>query len=164
MVDLFYVDGMRLLLDACAETLETVVLDPQDPCGEQFSLKGVQALANNLAARPSLRNFDLSRNKSLRALGIPASSIVAHQTPLLFLSTCSRQSHPLRSPRSSSFIATATSVTQDAGTQLRFSTAIYHKPRKRWRPHGIVGDWRYYARSITCRNFGWSCGRVFGVL
>ena len=35
-VDLFCVDGMRLLLDACSETLETVVLDPQDPCGEQF--------------------------------------------------------------------------------------------------------------------------------
>ena len=27
-VDLFCVDGMRLLLDVCAETLETVVLDP----------------------------------------------------------------------------------------------------------------------------------------
>ena len=46
-----------------------------------FSLKVVQALANNLAARPSLRDFDLSRNKSLRALGIPASSIAA-QAPV----------------------------------------------------------------------------------
>ena len=35
-MDLFKVDGMRLLLDACAETLESVVLHPTDPRSEQL--------------------------------------------------------------------------------------------------------------------------------
>jgi hypothetical protein len=40
----FYdVDGMQLLLDACAKSLEVVVLNPADPLGEQLSLKGMQA-------------------------------------------------------------------------------------------------------------------------
>ena len=33
-MDLFYVQGMRFLLDACAETLETLRLYPTDPLGE----------------------------------------------------------------------------------------------------------------------------------
>ena len=35
-MNLFDADGMRLLLDACADTLESVVLDPTDPRGEEF--------------------------------------------------------------------------------------------------------------------------------
>jgi hypothetical protein len=38
-MNLFNVDGMRLLLDACAKTLETVMLYPTDPRGEQLSVK-----------------------------------------------------------------------------------------------------------------------------
>jgi hypothetical protein len=73
-MNLYRVHGMRLLLDACAETLESVVLSP-DPHGKQFSPKGVQVLANDFAAGSSLRDFDLSRNESLRTLQVPASSI-----------------------------------------------------------------------------------------
>lgn len=40
-MNLFDVDGMRLLLDACAKTLKTVALYPTDPRGEQPSLKRV---------------------------------------------------------------------------------------------------------------------------
>jgi len=68
-------DGMRLLMGACAETLEVVVLAPADPHGEQPSLKGMQVLANDFEARSHLRGFDFSQNKSLRTLEILASSV-----------------------------------------------------------------------------------------
>jgi len=35
-MNLFQVDGMQLLLSACAETLESVALDPTDPRGERL--------------------------------------------------------------------------------------------------------------------------------
>jgi len=38
-VDLFAVRGVRLLLDGCAKTLESVVLHPSDPLGERLFLK-----------------------------------------------------------------------------------------------------------------------------
>jgi hypothetical protein len=53
-----------------------VVLDPTDPLGEQLSLKGMRALANDFAAESSLQDFDLSRIKSLRTLQVPWSSII----------------------------------------------------------------------------------------
>ena len=68
-------NGMGPLLDACATTLECVVLDPTDCLGEQLSLKRMQALANDFTAESSLRDFDLSRIKSLRALQVPWFSI-----------------------------------------------------------------------------------------
>jgi len=40
-MDLCNVDGMRLLLDACANTLEKLRLHPADPRGEGFSLEDV---------------------------------------------------------------------------------------------------------------------------
>ena len=40
-MDLANVDGMRLLLDNCANTLETLRLHPADPRGEGFSLGDV---------------------------------------------------------------------------------------------------------------------------
>ena len=72
---LYEVRGMRPLLAACAKTLESVVLNPTDPLGERLSLKGMQAPANNFAVKSSLRDFDLSRNKALRTLQAPWSSI-----------------------------------------------------------------------------------------
>jgi len=72
---LFDVDGMRLLLSACAKALKVVTLDPTHPRGEQPSLKGAQVQANNFAARSSLQEFDFSRNKSLWLLQVPAWSI-----------------------------------------------------------------------------------------
>ena len=35
-MDVFDVEGMRLLLGACAETLETLRLYPTDPCGREL--------------------------------------------------------------------------------------------------------------------------------
>ena len=76
-MDLFGVDGngTRLLLDAGAKTLESVMLHPSDPHSEQLPLNGTQVQANDFTARYSIRNFDLSRNESLRTLKIPASPI-----------------------------------------------------------------------------------------
>ena len=42
-MSLYEVDRVRLLLEACAETLEVVELDPTDPNGEQLSPKDMQA-------------------------------------------------------------------------------------------------------------------------
>lgn len=66
---------MRLLLDACAKMLETLVLYPADPRGERLSLKGVQALVNDFVTGSSLHDFDLSRSKFSRMINFPASSI-----------------------------------------------------------------------------------------
>ena len=74
-MDLFDMDGMSLLLDACAETLETLVLYPSDPRGEQLSSENVRIPANNFAATSSLPDFDLSRIKSLRTIQVTAWSI-----------------------------------------------------------------------------------------
>ena len=75
-MELYYVRSMRLLLDACAETLESVVLTPTDILdSERYSLKGLQVLTNGFLGELSFRDFDLSRNKSLRTLWIPAASI-----------------------------------------------------------------------------------------
>ena len=69
------VDGMRLLLDACAQTLESLYLYPTDPRGKDLSLNGAQALADNSTGESSLQDFDLSRNKSLRTLKLSAATI-----------------------------------------------------------------------------------------
>ena len=74
-VDLFDVDGMRLLLGACAKTLKAIVLYPTDPRGEQPCLKSMQVLADDSAVKSSLQDFDLSRNKLLRKIKFLASSI-----------------------------------------------------------------------------------------
>ena len=73
-MDLFDVDGAWLLLGACAQTLETLRLYPSDPCKEP-SLNGVRVLADNFIARVFIRDFDLSRIKSLRTLQVAARSI-----------------------------------------------------------------------------------------
>ena len=73
-MNLFNVDGLRILLDACAETLEYLVLNPTDPWGGRISLKGVQVLTNDSIVVSSLLDLNLSRHKSLRTLGVPASS------------------------------------------------------------------------------------------
>ena len=72
-MDLCNVDGMRLLLDTCAKTLETLRLHPADPRGEGFPLEDVRVPANAFVAGTSFQDFDLSRNKSLRTLEIPVS-------------------------------------------------------------------------------------------
>ena len=76
-MDLYDVDGMSLLLDACAETLETLVLYPADPRGEKLPPEGVHIVTsfNNSAASSSFQDFDLSRNQSLRTLRVMAWSL-----------------------------------------------------------------------------------------
>ena len=74
-MDLSNVDGTRLLLGACARTLETLRLYPTDPRSKEPSLNRVRVLADNFIARSSIRDFDLSRNKSLRTLQVAARPI-----------------------------------------------------------------------------------------
>ena len=81
-MDLFRVDCVRLLLDACAGTLETLRLYPTDPYGEGLlpnrkqkqTNSRSQFIVDNQAVRS---NFDLSRNKSLRTIETTAVSITA---------------------------------------------------------------------------------------
>ena len=74
-MDLFDVEGIPFLLDACAKTLKSLVLYPSDPRGEQLSPDDVHIPANNLTASSSLLDFDLSRVKSLQTIQVTAESI-----------------------------------------------------------------------------------------
>jgi hypothetical protein len=71
-LEIYDVGEMRLLLDACAKTLETLWLYSTDPQGEQLSLRRMQIPANNSAGEYSFQDFNLSCNKSLRTLEIRA--------------------------------------------------------------------------------------------
>jgi len=82
-MELCNVDGIRLLLDACAKTLETLQLYSLDPRGKGFSLEYVSVSANAFTATTSLQDFDLSRNKSLRMLEITAYSSYVRRLDLL---------------------------------------------------------------------------------
>ena len=74
-MSLWNVDGMRPLLDACAQTLETLRLYPTDPRGKDHSLNRLWLLSENFTVRSSPRDFDLSRNKSLQTFQVAAASI-----------------------------------------------------------------------------------------
>ena len=74
-MDLFDVNETRLLLRACAKTLSSLRLYPNDPLGERLHLKPVQVRANDLIARSALLDFDLSLNKSLSQLEVPVGSV-----------------------------------------------------------------------------------------
>ena len=75
-MDLYDVHGVGLLLDACAETLETLRLYPVDLGGKEHFLNSIQVPAHNFAAIHSIGDFDLSRNKSLRTLEVTAFHIL----------------------------------------------------------------------------------------
>ena len=77
-MDLFRVNCVRLLLGACADTLEGLRLYPTVPYIEELSRGG--AVTSELkptthSELSSRRDFDLSRNSSLRTLETTANSI-----------------------------------------------------------------------------------------
>ena len=77
-VDLYCVKCVRLILDACTETLETLRLYPSDPYGEEFLKRKEETDSNErfvVKELDSPRDFDLSRHKSLRRLETTAQSI-----------------------------------------------------------------------------------------
>jgi len=74
-VDICNVDGTRLLLEACAKSLESLRLYPTDSHGKELSLSRVGMFADKWTAQFLLGDFDLSQNKSLRSLQVAASSI-----------------------------------------------------------------------------------------
>ena len=73
---LWFVGEPQPLLNACAETLETVQLWPFDPGGEQSRSKHTELLANDTAACSP--PFDLSKNKSLRTLEVVTWPLLNH--------------------------------------------------------------------------------------
>jgi len=79
-MDLFKVDGMQLLLDACAETLETLRLYPTDRHGEDLVLNSMWVATDDFTAFSSLRDFSLSQNASLRTLEVGAQYLYARRT------------------------------------------------------------------------------------
>ena len=116
-MSLFNVVGMRLLLDACAETLETLRLHPSDPRGKELSPSGLQMLTGDFAGVSSIRDFDLSRNKFLQTLEITSHDIVCALSQAGSLDTATGHFayalstiHPLYSPKSLSFIETVISL------------------------------------------------------
>jgi hypothetical protein len=78
-MDLFGVKCVRLLLDACVDTLETLRLYPTDVCGEEFLKRRWERTQNEgfIEDHALLRHFNLSRNKSLRVLETTGESIYA---------------------------------------------------------------------------------------
>jgi hypothetical protein len=77
-MDLFGVNCVPLLLDACAKTLETLRFYPTDGWGEEFfnRRKKRTQVSDFVVSDPAfVRHFDLSRNKSLRTLETTADSI-----------------------------------------------------------------------------------------
>ena len=80
---------MRLLLNTCRKTLQTVALDPTDPHCEQLALRDIQAPSNDFAAYSSTGDFNLSQNNSIRALQIlmhppdTTSSFLEHALPTI---------------------------------------------------------------------------------
>ena len=74
-MDIFRVKCVQLLLDACAETLETLRLYPVDEYGKKFLERRMEQ-TYVLEQFVTVRNFNLSRNKSLRTLETTADSIV----------------------------------------------------------------------------------------
>jgi len=74
-MDLYRVDRTRLLLGACAGTLETLRLYPTDQSSEA-SPAGTRVAANDFSANFSPEDIDLSRIRSLRVLEVAASSII----------------------------------------------------------------------------------------
>lgn len=71
-LELFDVDEVRLLLDACANTLETLRFYPNDPRSRVVSPNNVRVLADAFAGE----DLDLSQYRSLRTLEVVARSLV----------------------------------------------------------------------------------------
>ena len=102
-MELYNVDGMRLLLDASAKTLETLRLCPWDPHGKEAHLTSTQVLTNTLSAEFS-PNFDLSQNTSLRALEVTMESMVLVLcVPFMVTQITKNLGHALSTIRSPAF-------------------------------------------------------------
>ena len=72
-ISLFRLAEPRLLLNACAETLEAVQLCPLRPWSQQSPSERARLLANDFTVSSSL--FNLSKNKSLQTLEVLAGSL-----------------------------------------------------------------------------------------
>ena len=77
-MDLFEVKCLPLLLEKCAETLESLRLYPTDPYGDVLFFKGEEVDSTWLSVEKGFGfRFDLSQNKALRTLETTATSIAS---------------------------------------------------------------------------------------
>ena len=106
-MDLRGMDKTPLLLEACAETLETLRLYPDNPYGEWLCPMNVRVLDNDFADGPSFPNLDLSRNKSLRALEVMVNSVVSHT-----------ECYAPHRAKSSFLVATLSTITSPAFSEI----------------------------------------------
>ena len=122
-MSLFNVVGTQLLLGACAETLETLQLHPTDPRGKELSLSVFQVLADNFIAVSFIQDFDLSRNKFLRALEVTECYIF-------------RSLHQAESP----FLYALSTITSPAFTEVIVFYRDYELlgAEHPWRKYGIL--------------------------
>ena len=90
-MDLCDVYGMRLLLDACAKTLETLRVYPIDPRCENFSGRPTSSGQQFSQLRPPVKTLTYPEtNHSRRSRSLQHPSLVGTQ---LFLRMCSQPSH-----------------------------------------------------------------------
>ena len=74
-LDLFHVNETRFLLRSCAKTLRVLKLHPTDDFGERLRPNNVRFQANDSIAMTHRADFDLSYNRSLQGLEVPADCI-----------------------------------------------------------------------------------------
>jgi hypothetical protein len=108
-MDLFNVVGTRLLLDACAETLETLRLYPSDPRGKELSLNGLRMRTDVLQLCHPFGTLIYRGTSFLGHSRLRDTVLIVDRhrgPPHVFSHMHCRLSHPLRSVRSPSFIKT----------------------------------------------------------
>ena len=74
-VDLSYANEARFLLRSCAKTLQVLKLHQINSFGEQLRPNDVRFQANDSIAATYFADFDLSWNKSLQVLEVPAHCV-----------------------------------------------------------------------------------------
>jgi len=156
-MDLFCVEGMPLLLNACANTLETLQLDPFDSRSESYSLKAVHTPTDGSKSTsiqtliyPQASHFEHSRFQHR------ASTVCRRISSQIFSTTRSPQSHPLDFSSSWSSIRHLISIAWNLGRSAKASPHfVRHHERRKSR--GTVGCSKCSVGSVKCGTFSWSC-------
>ena len=138
-MDLYKVDGFQLLLSACAETLETLRLYPADH-GEEVSPGVSEVSIDKFSVSFSSENINLSRNKSLRALEVEASSIVEVKPDFL--------AHVASTITSPAF-SEVTVIHRECDFHAVIHTGLF--PYRLFRP--MANTEREHEASLYCRRF-----------
>ena len=166
-MNLYDVYGMQPLLDACAETLETLQVYPTDPRGKKVSSGSVCVLARNLQLRTPVGTL-IYRGSSHSGLSRSPCGLLITYCRVGFRAIswqmCSRLANPLCSPRSRSFIGTTTSVAHIPHALPSPLHARCCKPKWHQKPRGTIADLECTERCTKSETFGWCCVQMFGTV